>query len=154
MARTKPQPHLPSVQGHTDLEIGDDDERMWDLLQDPIGDPRLDEVPDSIRNPLCEIANALLAKRIEPTLERVATVARERGLPLLEPTLLAGLLMEIWWIRFNEIVPDDIEALQNHLKVAPVQAHRCCRFLQELIRDLNAYQSLCFQSDYAARNRR
>jgi|OpeIllAssembly_1097287.scaffolds.fasta_scaffold268842_2 hypothetical protein len=136
MTDTKPQWHRQDLPGSPVVDIGWNDEGI--LLQDPIGDPRLDEVSGSTRNLISEIANALLAQCIEPTPKRVAAVARELGLPPLEPELLAGLLMEIWWIRFNDIVPDDIDALQTHLEVAPAPEHPCCRFLKELIRELTA----------------
>ena len=136
------QLHQQSVLGGAAVESPWDDERFLTLLQDPIGDPRLDDIPDTTRNQVSQIANALLAKHIEPTVRRVAAVARELELLLPEPDLLAGLLMEIWWIRFNEIIPDDVEALQIHLKGAPAPDHPCCRFLQGLIHELTTHPPL------------
>ena len=131
-----------------------DSDELLRLLQDPVGDPRLDEIPDSIRNPISDIANALLAQDLEPTPARVAAVARQLGLPPLDQELLAGLLMELWWIRLNDLAPGDLQALQAHLEAVPIRTHPCCYFVIGLINGLAAGRQLGLSAGHATGNGR
>lgn len=106
---------------------------------DPAIDRRLDAVPDSIKNQVSEVVNALLEQGIHPTPERVAAVMGRLARAPLERNLLDELLMRHWWIALNDTVePDDPDALAAHLAWAPVREHPGHWYLAGFIAGLSA----------------
>jgi hypothetical protein len=104
-------------------------------LPDPRDDPQLDAIPDSIRNQIAEVADAVLQEGHCPTPPLVADVMKRLAVDV-NPEWLRVMLMTHWRFRLDEIDPLDIEALHTHWQQAPVIDHPWRYYLAGLITGL------------------
>ena len=102
---------------------------------DPLDDPRLDAIPDSIRNQIVNVADTLIAKGYRPTPQLVACVLERLHMPV-EPDWVTVIIMVHWRFQLDELDPTDSEALRGHLEFAPVNDHPWCFYLEGLVTGL------------------
>ncbi len=100
-------------------------------FDDPSADPRLDAIPDSIRNQIVNVAEATLAMGHRPTPRLVARVLERLHIQA-EPEWVTVTLMAHWRYRLDELDPTDGQALRGHLALAPVSDHPWCFYLEGL----------------------
>jgi len=105
-------------------------------LGDPLADPRLDAVPEFIRNRIVEVADTVVAEGRRPTPRLVARVMEELQGGAVSPEGLEVILMLHWRFQLDELDPEDPTALQAHLDRAPVAHHPWCHYVAGLIAGL------------------
>lgn len=106
------------------------------LFDDPLDDPRLEAVPDFIRNRIVEVADAVVAEGRRPTPQLVARVLAELRCEAVAPEQLEVTLMLHWRFQLDELDPKNPGALQEHLARAPVEHHPWCHYVAGLIAGL------------------
>ena len=81
-------------------------------FDDPSADPRLDAIPDSIRNQIVNVAEATLTTGHRPTPRLVARVLERLHIQA-EPEWVTVTLMAHWRYRLDELDPTDGQALRG-----------------------------------------
>lgn len=112
------------------LDLPDDTGLFFD---DPEGDRRLGEVSEFTRNAVHDIARRLLARGQTPTVRLIVRVMARLKMEPPDADVVEDLLMEIWRAELDAVDATDIQALQAHLKQAPVPGHRWSFFVNGLI---------------------
>ena len=105
-------------------------------LGDPLDDPRLETVPEFIRNRIVEVADTVVAEGRRPTPHLIARVMEELRWGTIAPEGLEATLMLHWRFQLDELDPEDPTALQTHLDRAPVAHHPWCHYVAGLIAGL------------------
>lgn len=105
-------------------------------LGELLDDPRLDAVPEFIRNRIVEVADTVVAEGRRPTPRLVARVMEELQGGAVSPEGLEVILMLHWRFQLDELDPEDPTALQAHLDRAPVAHHPWCHYIAGLIAGL------------------
>ena len=100
-------------------------------FDDPSADPRLDAIPDSIRNQIVIVADATLTTGHRPTPRLVASVL-ERLNVRAEPEWVTVTLMAHWRFQLDELDPTDSKALRLHIERSPVSDHPWCFYVEGL----------------------